>query len=42
MAVKNSLEIGIEQVWVAYKRGGIIRVAECLRQIDDTGMTTQA
>ena len=35
IAVKNSLEIIIKQVRLegGFKRGGIIRVAECLRQI---------
>ena len=35
MAVKNSLEIVIVQVHLegGFKRGGRIRVAECLRQI---------
>ena len=36
MAVKNSLEIIIKQVVcleVSFKRGGRIRVVECLRQI---------
>ena len=35
MAVKNSLEIVIKQVRLegGFKRGGRIRVAECLRQI---------
>ena len=34
-AVKNSLEIVIKQVRLegGFERGGIIRVAECLRQI---------
>ena len=39
MAVKNSLEIIIKQVRLegGFKRGGRIRVAECLRQIVPSG-----
>ena len=35
MAVKNSLEIIIKQVHLegGFKRGGRLRVAECLRQV---------
>ena len=41
-AVKNSLEIVIKQVHLegGFKRGGRIRVAECLRQIVYPGLQT--